>query len=73
MDKGYKIENVHITTLRVGDTILCKDGFMRTLGNPNITPDSFIGAAIWGDSYTSGRELVKRVVFKRFFKGKEVK
>lgn len=60
---NYTIQNVHISTITAGDTILSKDGFMRTITKSNLGGDSFIGRTINGDSYKSGNELVKKVVF----------
>ena len=60
---NYNINEVHISTISVGDTIISKDGFMRTICKSNLGGDSFIGKTINGDSYRSGRELVQKVLF----------
>lgn len=60
---NYTVNEVHISTITVGDTIISKDGFMRTICKPNLGGDSFIGKTINGDSYKSGHEPVKKVVF----------
>lgn len=60
---NYNIEEVHISTISVGDTIISKDGFMRTICKSNLGGDSFLGKTINGDSYKSGNELVKKVIF----------
>ena len=60
---NYNIQNVHISTISVGDTIISKDGFMRTICKSNLGGDSFIGKTINGDSYKSGNELVQKVLF----------
>lgn len=60
---NYTVNEVHISTITVGDPIISKDGFMRTICKNNLGGDSFIGKTIHGDSYKSGRELVKKVVF----------
>ena len=60
---NYNIEEVHISTISVGDTIISKDGFMRTICKSNLGGDSFLGKTINGDSYKSGNELVKKVKF----------
>jgi hypothetical protein len=60
---NYTIKNLHISTITIGDTIISKDGFMRTITKPNLGGDMFIGKTIHGDSYKSGKELVKKVVF----------
>ena len=59
----YTTQNVHISTISVGDTIISKDGFMRTICKSNLGGDSFMGKTINGDSYKSGHELVKKVKF----------
>lgn len=58
----YTINEVHISSITVGDTIISKDGFMRTICKNNLGT-GFCGKTIHGDSYKSGRELVKKVVF----------
>lgn len=48
----------HITEVRVGDIVLCKDGIERTVGKETIGGDNFIGPTLWGDSYKLGYEKV---------------
>lgn len=62
--KMYEIANVHKDTIKVGDTILCSDGLMRTVCRNNIT-SGFCGICIFGDSYQLGRIPVKKVIIKR--------
>lgn len=62
--KVYEIRNVHKDTIKVGDTILCSDGLMRTVCRNNIT-SGFCGTCIFGDSYKLGRLPVKKVIIKR--------
>jgi len=59
---NHKIIEVHISTIKKGDTVLCKDGFVRTIGANNIKYDSFMGHSLFGDSYKSGTEKVKKVL-----------
>jgi hypothetical protein len=59
---NYKIIDVHISTIRKGDTIQCKDGFVRTVGANNIKKGGFMGDSIFGDSYKLGTEQVKKVL-----------
>ena len=59
----YTTQNVHISTITIGDTIISKDGHMRTICKSNLGGDSFMGKTINGDSYKSGHELVKKVKF----------
>lgn len=60
----YEIRNVHKDTIRVGDTILCSDGLMRTVCKSNIT-NGFCGICIFGKSYQLGLLPVKKVILKR--------
>lgn len=62
--KVYEIANVHKDDIRVGDTILCSDGLMRTVSRNNIT-SGFCGTCIFGDSYQLGHLPVKKVIIKR--------
>lgn len=62
--KIYEIVNVHKDTIKVGDTILCEDGLMRTVCRNNIT-SGFCGTCIFGDSYQLGHLPVKKVIIKR--------
>lgn len=58
---NYKVEEVHISTIQAGDTILHTDGLIRTVGNMNIRHGSFMGITLFGDSYRLGNTLVKRL------------
>lgn len=62
--KMYEIANVHKDTIKVGDTILCSDGLMRTVCRNNIT-NGFCGVCLFGDSYQLGQIPVKKVIIKR--------
>lgn len=62
--KMYEIRNVHKDTIKVGDTILCSDGLMRTVCRNNITT-GFCGTCIFGNSYQLGQLPVKKVIIKR--------
>lgn len=42
----YKIQLVHIDTIKVGDTIVCEDGIMRTVCKNNIT-NGFMSKTRW--------------------------
>lgn len=57
-------EKVHISQIRVGDTII-HEGFMRTVSGNNIKRCSFMGKTIFGDSYNLGYKLVTRVNYTR--------
>ena len=39
----YEVENVHISTIQVGDTILDADGLLKTVCRNNISIDRFMG------------------------------
>jgi len=55
------IIEVHISEIRVGDTIICLDGYERTVGPQNIKKDKFMGVTLFGDSYKLGTIKVKKV------------
>ena len=59
-----KIVSAHISTIRVGDTVLCEDGHLRTVGKNNIGFDSFVGKTLLGDSYNLGQKPVKKCLYK---------
>ena len=60
-----KIVEVHISTISIGDSIICNDGFERTVCKGNIKSNTFMGITIFGDSYKLGRLPVKKVIYKR--------
>lgn len=60
--KNFKIEEVHISEIKSGDTIMHFDG-IRTVCNSNIKKGGFMGTSLFGDSYVSGRKKVKRLKF----------
>jgi hypothetical protein len=60
---NYNIQHTHISQITSGDTIISKDGFMRTISKSNLGSDSLLGKTIHGDSYMSGKELVQKVIF----------
>ena len=57
----YKIVDVHISTIKSGDTILHTDDKITTICNNNIKR-SFCGITLFGDSYRSGSVLVKKII-----------
>lgn len=57
----YKIEEVHISTIKSGDTILHTDNKITTVCNNNIKI-GFCGITLFGDSYRSGTILVKKII-----------
>ena len=58
----YDIVLVHKEEIIPGDTILCKDGLLRTVCKNNIHRDSFMGLTIFGDSYKLGYEKVQKAI-----------
>ena len=56
------IENVHISTISVGDIIRCNDGRVRTVCSKDIKTNNLMGISIFGDCYNNGHKLVEKVV-----------
>lgn len=52
--------------IKIGDTILCKDGNIRTVCKNNITKNEFTGLCIFGNPYKLGFEKVKKVINLKF-------
>ena len=69
MITNYETKEVHISTIRPGDTILHRDYLaakevLCTVCKSNIKKDDgFMGMSIFGDSYHSGHKKVKLVTF----------
>lgn len=59
---NYKIEEVHISDICVGDTIM-HYGEMKTVCRNNISYSDFMGISLFGDSYRLGYLPVKKVIF----------
>ena len=57
------IEDVHMSQIVAGDTIVCSDGKIRTVCKKDIKYDSFFGTSIFGNSYISKYQYVNRVKF----------
>lgn len=55
-----KTKEVHINTLRVGDTVI-HEGKAITLTKSNLTRCDFLGARVCGDSYCLGYKPVQLV------------
>lgn len=58
---NYPIVPVHISQIRVGDTVQV-EGLLKTVGRSNLKFGGFCGTTLWGDSYRSGTLLVPRAV-----------
>ena len=56
------IKEVHISTIKIGDTIEHL-GLIQTVSGTNISTSSFMGVSIFGDSYRLGMIPVKKVTF----------
>ena len=57
----YKIVEVHISTIKNGDTILHTDNLITTVNNNNIKR-GFMGITLFGDSYKIGTIPVKKII-----------
>lgn len=53
---------VHISQIRLGDTILHTDGKVRTVCRKDITRNNFTGISLFGDSYRLGTMPVKKLL-----------
>lgn len=60
---NYDTSQVHIDTLRYGDTVL-RNGQLLTLSRSNYKRSGFMGSTIEGDSYRAGMDLVPLVHFR---------
>lgn len=68
---NYTIENVDISLVKHGDTVM-HDGELRTVDKNSIRKCSFMGLTLFGDCYRLGTKQVQRVTFKRFYRGVEI-
>lgn len=64
MKENAVIQEVHISQISAGDTIICRDGNVRTISKKNIGKDSLLGRTIFGDSYMGNKLMVQRIVFE---------
>jgi len=69
-EHGWAIKEVHISQINAGDLIICKDGFIRTVGGKDIRFSTFMGITIFGDCYKLGYELVKKIEKNRNYECK---
>lgn len=60
----FPTSEVHISQIRPGDTII-HNGKEMTVCNNNITHCTFMGKALFGDTYKSGTKPVVRVEIQR--------
>jgi len=59
----YIVENVHISEIHAGNTVLHTDGLIRTVCKNNISYNSFMKRCLFGDNYSLGTRPVLRVKF----------
>jgi hypothetical protein len=59
----YKMEEVHISNINPGDTILHVDNKVTTVCRNNIK-SGFMGTTLFGDSYNMGSIPVKKIIIK---------
>ncbi len=57
----YQTQDVHISTIKKGDTILHVDGHIRTVCNNNIKT-GFMGTTLFGEPYKLGTQLVTKIL-----------
>ena len=57
----HKIVEVHISTIKQGDTVICSDGNIRTVSNKFIK-NGFMGITLYGDSYNLGTIPIKKII-----------
>ncbi len=55
--------DVHIDTIRPGDTII-HHGSLKTVCPSNLNKGGFMGTSIFGDSYSCGKQLVKKALIE---------
>lgn len=55
-------ENVHISRINHGDTIVLRNGNTVTVDRQYIKHDKFMGVTLYGDSYNLGTILIKRII-----------
>ena len=60
----FEIREVHISTIKAGDTILHLDGLTRTVCENNIRRGGFMGTSLFGDCYKLGKISVKKVLIE---------
>lgn len=59
---AYRVERVHISQVKPGDTILHTDGLVLTVCRNNIHRDPFCGLSLFGDPYLLGTKPVTRFI-----------
>jgi hypothetical protein len=62
---SYDIQLTNKEDIKIGDTILCDDGKIRTVCRNNVT-HGFTGLCLFGNPYRLGLEKVKKVINLKF-------
>jgi hypothetical protein len=62
-----EIIDVHVDTIVAGDSIICPDGYERTVCKKDIEYHGFCGTSVFGDSYSLGNKPVKLVNYRKVF------
>lgn len=57
----FGVEEVHITQIKPGDTIIHLDNHLRTVGRKDIKRSLFTVKSLFGDSYKAGSTPVKKL------------
>lgn len=63
---------VEASDIKHGDTIVCKDGGIRTVEKKYIT-NGFLGLCIFGYPYGNRKERIEKVLFPIWYQGKIVR
>lgn len=61
-DVKYRIVEVHVDTIRAGDTVVLSDGLTHTVCRNNISYNPFMGTSLFGYNYKCGHEPVKKAI-----------
>ncbi len=69
MKNTYK--EIHIQSVRIGDTVLCSDGRERTVCPKDFKANREIGITLFGDSYQLGQKMVTIVDYSHTRKANE--
>jgi hypothetical protein len=64
LEEHTVLEEVHISSISPGDTIICQDGKIRTVCKKNIFKGGLFGNSVFGSSYNFGTIPVKRIKFE---------
>ena len=68
---SYRLKEIYTSEVKAGDTIICNDGHLRTVGNANIKHDSLMGCSIFGVTYFLSYQKVALVQIARWKNGEK--